>query len=726
MENKKKIILGSIIGVFIGLLLGTTYAIFSYTRTGGNNQLIAGDIYMHYKESNTLTIENALPSNTYDPAKYFEFTIEGKNTNTKYNIVYDINLNYGDNIDNKIRIQDRFLKFRLVEVVNNEEQELLTDKTYLSIDNKRIYVGTINKNQTTEITKTYRLYMWIDKSVVIGNTDYADYSITDWNNVYGSVKVSVTGDFSEKSIQTEPYLVMKNLALVNDSNWANIFRNISSIEFSTSSEIPANAITSFDATDVTSAGPVTVYTLDDGMGNNTYKAIICGDGVIYAPENSRALFYGMTNLVTLNSKNFRVDSATNMQQMFQNCTNLTDVSSLTNWNVKSVTTMQQMFANCASLTNLSAANWDVSNVTNMQNMFYNCTNLINISATNWDVSNVINMNQMFYNCTNLTDISSLSAWNTSNVTSMYSMFQNCSKLSDVSGLANWNVSNVSLMVSTFQDCTNLTDISGLSIWNTSNVTNMSSMFKNCANLINVNGLANWNVGSVTNIQELFNGCTNLSDISGLSAWNTSNVIYMSNIFHNCVNLTNVGALSNWNTSNVTTMSGMFQQCANLIDISSLANWNTGKVTNMSAMFGMEANTYKIGNPVIDFSPLANWDVSNVTNMPSMFNNVNILSYQAFANWNVSKVQNFSHIFDQTSASTVTTLAGLENWNVSNATNMDGMFYENVSLADASAINNWNINSDIDFTRMFYYVQVHPTFSKVAGTWDSYGTFTPNA
>ncbi len=195
MKNKNKIILGSMIGIMLGLLISTTYAIFSYNKLGNNNQVVAGDIYMHYKESNTLTIENALPSSTYDPNHYFEFTIKGKNTNKKYNIIYDINLNYGDNIENKIRIQDRFLKFRLVEVINNEETELLNDKSYLSIDNKRIYVSTINKETNNEVTKTYRLYVWIDKGVVIGNTDYSDYSISDWNKIYGSVKVSVTGDF---------------------------------------------------------------------------------------------------------------------------------------------------------------------------------------------------------------------------------------------------------------------------------------------------------------------------------------------------------------------------------------------------------------------------------------------------------------------------------------------------------------------------------------------------
>ena len=54
MKNKKKIILGSIIGILLGLLISTSYAIFSYNKVGENNKLIAGDIYMHYNETNTL------------------------------------------------------------------------------------------------------------------------------------------------------------------------------------------------------------------------------------------------------------------------------------------------------------------------------------------------------------------------------------------------------------------------------------------------------------------------------------------------------------------------------------------------------------------------------------------------------------------------------------------------------------------------------------------------
>ena len=49
-SNIKKIILGSFLGIMIGSLLSISYAMFTYNRTGLNNKLIVGDIYMRYKE----------------------------------------------------------------------------------------------------------------------------------------------------------------------------------------------------------------------------------------------------------------------------------------------------------------------------------------------------------------------------------------------------------------------------------------------------------------------------------------------------------------------------------------------------------------------------------------------------------------------------------------------------------------------------------------------------
>lgn len=75
---------------------------------------------------------------------------------------------------------------------------------------------------------------------------------------------------------------------------------------------------------------------------------------------------------------------------------------------------------------------------------------------------------------------------------------------------------------------------------------------------------------------------------------------------------------------------------------------------------------------------------------------------------------------------ITNLEALANWDVSNITDMSYAFYQCSNLVDASAINEWNIKSTANFTQMFGNTPVHPTFTKVAGTWDSNGTFTPSS
>ena len=65
MKDKKILILGVVITVILLFTVGITYAFYSYNRTGTNNsQLVVGDIYMHFNESN---INKAFtPNNTFD------------------------------------------------------------------------------------------------------------------------------------------------------------------------------------------------------------------------------------------------------------------------------------------------------------------------------------------------------------------------------------------------------------------------------------------------------------------------------------------------------------------------------------------------------------------------------------------------------------------------------------------------------------------------------------
>ena len=203
MNQKNKIIfLSTLILGILTLTLGVTFAVFNFNKTSTNSQLIVGDIYMHYNETNQITLENAMPSSTYDSTNYFEFTIDGKNTTKDKDIWYEIVLSHGDNHETRTtRIRDDLLKFRLVEIKEDVETVVIQNRSYVNLTNQRIWVDTIDRNTSTEVTHTYRLYMWIDNNTVIGNVNQ-DYTIEEWNDLYASIKVNVTGDFNEKELPT--------------------------------------------------------------------------------------------------------------------------------------------------------------------------------------------------------------------------------------------------------------------------------------------------------------------------------------------------------------------------------------------------------------------------------------------------------------------------------------------------------------------------------------------
>ncbi len=221
-KNKKMIIMVAII-VVVMLTLGGSLALWTYFRVGPNQQLIAGDIYMKYEGTNQLKFASAMPSDTYNVNNYFEFTITGKNTFKDKDIVFDISLTRGDDDENRtVRIKDNLLKFRLVEIKEGSEYVLIQSASYLDLTNKRIWVDRVAKGTKNKITRTYRLYVWISEETKIGNTDDSDYDIKTWNDqVYGSIKVVVSGDFNEKEI-TDDYLIVDtkefNTNKVYDSN----------------------------------------------------------------------------------------------------------------------------------------------------------------------------------------------------------------------------------------------------------------------------------------------------------------------------------------------------------------------------------------------------------------------------------------------------------------------------------------------------------------------------
>ena len=279
MKNKKIIITLSIIAILV-LTIGITYSIFTTSKTSKNSNLVVGDIYMHYNETNQIQMENAMPTSLYivnpimatqeytkggknelskcvdsfvnlsapselattickggsidnyltlqqmyeegnldemnltdtfmqeniltinSTLPYFEFTVDGKNTTTDKDIWYEVVLSKGDDLEGKSRIKDNLLKFTLTEAKDNKETILVNNKSYDDLTSKRIWVDTINKNTTSEVVHTYRLYMWISNDTVIGNVNQ-DYTIEEWKDIFASIKVNVAGDFEEKVLTTD-------------------------------------------------------------------------------------------------------------------------------------------------------------------------------------------------------------------------------------------------------------------------------------------------------------------------------------------------------------------------------------------------------------------------------------------------------------------------------------------------------------------------------------------
>ena len=289
MKKKKDIIKSMIFGFIIGILLGlvglVSYAMFTYNSSSTNGKLLVGDIYLKYKENNTFTLENAMPSVTYDSTKYFEFEIDGKNTSSK-DIWYEVEVKHGDVPTEKTeqnRLIDRFLKFTLTEQIDNGTEEIVVDgESWEGLSNgKTIWVDKILNNTTNDTTHLYKLYMWIDNKVGIG-TD-TTYTIFEWNNIFASININVNADFTEKEIDEEYNTV--NVMNTFPEAITNQKTNIKEVYFNKMKE--SDMTTRYNAATIkadltyNNEGKVLAWLEPDTIDNTKYIMYVASDGETY-------------------------------------------------------------------------------------------------------------------------------------------------------------------------------------------------------------------------------------------------------------------------------------------------------------------------------------------------------------------------------------------------------------------------------------------------------------
>lgn len=258
---------------------------------------------------------------------------------------------------------------------------------------------------------------------------------------------------------------------------------------------------------------------------------------------------------------------------------------------------------------------DVSNLTSLQELFQGCDQLRDISGlAAWDTSNVTNISDVFSGCSQLRDISPLKHWDTSKVKYMSFIFDFCSALSDISPLSNWKTGNVESLCYAFAFCPKITDLRPIENWDTSKVTDMSQMFQQKdpeqppfsederSLLTDISPLAKWNIQSLKDTNHMFSCCVNLQSLNPLSNWDVKNIENLSMMFEECFGLQGVNDLSKWTLKNNANLCRIFQDSGNddcTIDFSN-------KVFNDSQDPNYMISQYKgvfIAN---------NWDISKLS------------------------------------------------------------------------------------------------------------------
>lgn len=190
---KKSILIYALVFLVVfGLLFGVSYSYFNYTRLDSKHaDITTGTLYVRIVEDMAnITLNKLYPRHDEEARNrndnYFDFTIKGKNTSETRSLIYTINIDNGIDISGKTRIDPEHIRVDLQEKVNNEY-------VYIEdgVDLKNFsFTSLIPVNTNDEITREYRLRMWIGDDVSIGESG-ATYTQSEFSNLFATFGVSV-------------------------------------------------------------------------------------------------------------------------------------------------------------------------------------------------------------------------------------------------------------------------------------------------------------------------------------------------------------------------------------------------------------------------------------------------------------------------------------------------------------------------------------------------------
>ena len=146
MRKKETIIIIVVLVVMVLAIIGVSYAAFNFQGLGSKlNTITTGAITMSYEESdNTISLNGALPTTDktgkvrLTEGEYFDFTVSSSITGN-VNINYEISAKDVTTSDRKIDGSN--IKLYLTEIVDGEEQELMSPEVYNEESEENTYTG---------------------------------------------------------------------------------------------------------------------------------------------------------------------------------------------------------------------------------------------------------------------------------------------------------------------------------------------------------------------------------------------------------------------------------------------------------------------------------------------------------------------------------------------------------------------------------------------------------
>ena len=167
-----KVLISILLFIVFFVVLGSTYALFNYNKTGSSNTVKTGTLEFTYNDGNAITLGNSFPATDSDVnnvlSKTFSIT---SHTTLATGIEYRIYVVYGDTVSGKSRFRDDVMSFQLIPPADGNgfttTLNNYSSPASLTFTNNKALIATgLVRNTSSSTTKTFNLKMWIDSNKI--------------------------------------------------------------------------------------------------------------------------------------------------------------------------------------------------------------------------------------------------------------------------------------------------------------------------------------------------------------------------------------------------------------------------------------------------------------------------------------------------------------------------------------------------------------------------------